>query len=99
MNMQAKELRKRNSDSDSAVCWQCQRQIQEDKVCVQAGQKDKKVVEEEEDQQDYNMNNDAEMMKLFKNDDFSVEAGIKRRSEAGDIVNLNPEHHKVEADV
>ena len=45
------------------------------------------------------MNNDAEMMKLFKNDDFSVEAGIKRRSEAGDIVNLNPEHHKVEADV
>ena len=48
----------------------------------------RKVVEEE-DQQDYNMNNDAEMMKLFKNDAFSVEAEIKRRSEAGDIVNPN----------
>ena len=48
----------------------------------------RKVVEEE-DQSEYNMNDDKEMMKLFKNDAFSVEAEIKRRSEAGDIVNPN----------
>ena len=48
----------------------------------------RKVVEEDH-QVDYDINKDTELLDLFKNDAFSVEAEIKRRSEAGDIVNPN----------
>ena len=48
----------------------------------------RKVVEEE-GQAQYDISQDVELLNLFKNDAFSVEAEIKRRSEAGDIVNPN----------
>ena len=48
----------------------------------------RKVIEEEH-QHEYDVNKDMELLELFKNDAFSVEAEIKRRSEAGDIVNPN----------
>ena len=44
---------------------------------------------EEEHKSDYDYNQDTELLEMFKNDAFSVEAEIKRRSEAGDIVNPN----------
>ena len=46
-------------------------------------------VVEEEHKFEYDFNQDTELLKMFKNDAFSVEAEIKRRSEAGDIVNPN----------
>ena len=48
----------------------------------------RKVVEEE-DVVEYDIKEDTKLLELFKNDAFSVEAEIKRRSEAGDIVNPN----------
>merc|ERR1719270_1382356 len=48
----------------------------------------RKVVEEDH-RVEYDINDDKELLDLFKNDAFSVEAEIKRRSEAGDIVNPN----------
>ena len=44
---------------------------------------------EEEGQAQYDISQDVELLNLFKNDAFSVEAEIKRRGEAGDIVNPN----------
>ena len=44
---------------------------------------------EEDHKTDYDYNQDTELLEMFKNDAFSVEAEIKRRSEAGDIVNPN----------
>ena len=48
----------------------------------------RKVVDEDH-RVEYDINDDKELLDLFKNDAFSVEAEIKRRSEAGDIVNPN----------
>jgi len=46
----------------------------------------RKVVEEEPELE-YNINQDTKLLELFKNDAFSVEAEIKKRSEEGVIAN------------